>query len=206
MSLRREWLRNNKKMIGNEVIYTKSTHFIMPMIGYIADNFNSYNGEYNYLINCHLDLINNKIIVIIDNTDDYNILKLLQYNKSNIHYEGFKSDDDENEIVLTYKIPEEHKEDFDIFLTSKYSKMSEQYKRKLVGLYGRVTNTEDYKPTKFDILYPTTFKRQQWADRLGVDISIIDEVSPELNMDYEQYKTIEELLPTINKQVNETGQ
>lgn len=205
MSLRREWLKNNKKTVGNDIIYTKSTHFIMPMIGYTADNFINVTGDYNHLINCHLDLENNRIAVIIDNTDDENIIRLLQYNKkSNEYYQGFKADDNENEIALFYDIPEHYKKDFDIFLTSKYSKMTESYKQQLVSLYGRIVNTDDYKPTKYDILYPRIEKRKQWADHLGVDLELIDEVSPSLNMDYEQYKTIEQLLLSdINKQETE---
>lgn len=204
MSLRREWLKNNNKIIGNGVIYTKSTHFVMPMIGYELGDYISFNNT-NHLINCHLDLKNNRIVIIIDNIKNTIIKNILLDNKFNPYYLGSELDDNEKEIVLFYSIPDKWKNDLDIFLTSRYSKMSNEYKNKLVEIYGRQSNTKSYRANQFDVLYPTSYKKQQWADHYNVDINIIQELSSKLDMDYENYKNIEELSNStvVNKKKEE---
>lgn len=192
MSLRREWLRNNEKASGMNIVYTKSTHFIMPMVGYEIADFLSIDEKVNYLINCYIDIEEQKIVIVLDDTNDSNIVTFLKFNNSNPHF--INSINEEGEIVLFYDIPTKYKEDFDIFLTSKYSRLTEKYKKKLVDVYGRKTNTDDYRPNQFDVIYPTPYKRKQLAEHLKVDASLIDELTSKLNMDYETYKNIKDLL------------
>lgn len=205
MNLRRKWLKeNNLAREDGSIIYTKSTHFIMPMVGYELNDFISEQNGFNYLINCYLDIENQQIVIILDNCNDRSIKELLQLNSKNPYFIKFEIEDEDSVLVLFYKIPDKFKEDFDIFLTSKYSKMSETYKKKLVNLYGRQSNTASYLPSQYDVIYPTTFKRKQLAERYGVSVELIGEVSSEIKMEYEKYKNLEELLKTqINTQKQE---
>lgn len=199
MSSRRAWLKKNEKAVGNDIVNTKSTHFIMPMIGWEITDFLSVTEHVNHLINCHLDTKRERIVLVIDNVKDKNILDFLTNNESNPYFINSKLDDDDREIVLEYEVPSRFKEDYGIFLSSKYSKMSEVYKKKLIEIYGRKTNKGDYRPTQFDVIYPTSFKRRQLAEELGVSVDLLNEVeelTSKLNLDYEEYKNIKELLKT----------
>lgn len=198
MSLRREWLKNNGKVMDNNVVFTKSTQFVMPMIGYELSDFLSSNERINHLINCYLvlgdDPETRRIVIVLDNVDDPNIGYLLRDNDVNPYFQGSSTDDEDREIVLFYSVPEKWEEDFNIFLTSRYSKMSNTYKNRLVDIYGRKSNTKSYRANQFDVIYPTPYKKQQWAEHFGVDINLIEELSSKLDMNYECYKTIDELL------------
>ena len=197
---RRAWLREK----GYDKDFTKSTFFIMPMIGYVWIDFDSKECEYNYLINCYLSENKDRIILILDHIpEDKGQELFLLKNELNSYLESTSVDDENNEIVLTYKIPEIYLNDFNIFLNSKYSKMSQKYKAKLIGIYGRETYKDDHRANQFDTLYPTRYKRKQLADYLGVDIKVIDnvgEVCSELNMDFEIYKNIDSIEIQKDKQ------
>ena len=73
MSLRREWLKRNNKIIHGKIQHTKSTLFIMPMIGYKLEDFFDVTGHISFLINCYIDPDNEKIIIVLDNAEDENI-------------------------------------------------------------------------------------------------------------------------------------
>jgi hypothetical protein len=84
--------------------------------------------------------------------------------------------------------------------------MSEGYKRKLVSIYGNKSFTDDYRPSVFDVLYPTPFKRNQLAKHLNVEEALIQEVYEKVNLDYEEYKTIEQLQTNIQQIKEGQGQ
>ena len=210
MSLRREWLRTNEKSYKHIVDYTKSTHFIMPMVDYEIADFLSSDEKVNHLINCYIDVEGQRIVIVLDNVNDNAILSILKFTETNPYFINSIIDDDDKEIVLFFNIPLKYKEDFDIFLTSKYSKMTENYKSKLVDVYGRQTNTRDWKPNQFDVIYPTTYKRNHIAKHYDVDPSLIGEFTSALNMDYESYKSVKDLLQVSilsnNKQQKESSE
>ena len=201
---RRNWLLNKGyyKELYDETRFTKSTYFIMPMIGYVWNDFISYAQDRIYLINCYISEDRSNIVLVFDYLhNDESQLAFLSKNEINSYFINATIDVNNEELILTYKVPPQYKEDLDIFMTSKYSKMSMKYKQVLLSIYGRETEKESYKPKPFDVLFPTSYKKKQLADYIGVDIEVINqvgEVSSRLDMEYEIYKEADKL------QLNET--
>ena len=200
MSLRKKWLQNQKLISNNGIDHTKSTYFLMPMLGYQKNDFVSHGTKDNFLINCHIDdLINPSLIIVLDNNKDVNLEMLLYKNDINSQFEGSALEEDGEQILLKYKLDSRYYSDFYKFIDGKFSEMSQTYKSRLIGLYGRKSNNQDHRPSIFDALYPTSSKRKQWADYLGVDVDMIKEVSSKPDMDYELFKSTEELIIDLDK-------
>ncbi len=192
MSLRRDWLKNK----GNDK-FNKCTQFLLPMIYYNIDDFT---GDYNnYLINCYITKeFDGKIIVICDNIEDEHFKIFLYKNELNPYYLNSLLDDNNKEIQLVYQIPNNYIEDYYTIIDSKYSFISKSYKDKLIKIYGRQCNTNNYKATMYDTLYPTEFKRKQIAQWLGYDVKskdwmIINEVLDKFDLDKNLFQSIEDI-------------
>lgn len=200
MSLRKKWLQSQKLISKTGIEYTKSTYFLMPMLGYQKNDFISHETKDNFLINCHIDdIANPSLVIVLDNNNDVNLEVLLYKNDINSQFEGSELEDDGQQIILKYKLDSRYHSDFYKFIEGRFSEMSQTYKARLVGLYGRKSNNIDHRPSIFDALYPTSSKRKQWADYLGVDVDLIKEVSSKPDIDYELFKSIEEIIVDLDK-------
>jgi len=165
---------------------TKTHFFVLPMCG-----INPKLLPHNY-INSYIYDTNNKTIVLcfdIVNIDDLNFNKFLEVIDNNECYTC--REEDAYEILLHFKIPEKHYDDFNNFLKGKYNNLNENYKNTLLSIYGRASNTQTYEVNMVNALYPQAFKRKQIAERLAVDINIIPEdVLDVPDLDVELYTSI----------------
>ncbi len=191
MQERLAWLDNNGYLQEGEVKNTKTTTFLMPLIGVSELTIKKLHPK--LFINAHVKSKDEKLIYIILNkydtpeeSKDYVLLEHL-----NEHYLDYIEDDEE--YILIYQVPEHFHDDYNLILQGKYSKTSIQYKEVLLRVYGIQNNKANHLSTVHDVLYPTDEKRKQYADFLGVNMGLIDEVCSRPRLHYEVFKTIKEL-------------
>lgn len=164
-----EFLEDNKTNEKEEYKYniTDSSIFVRPMIGYNTDFYSSryYNTyidlDYTiYIVLKNFGGVNNK-------KSEENLISL----KHNIYTHSYT----ENDLftVFTLITPEEHLEDFDRFLDSKFSKFSKDYKTKLRKFY---LPQKMVLPLINEIISAPMAKMKELANALGVDIEVIKEV------------------------------
>jgi hypothetical protein len=192
MQKRLAWLINNGYTDEEgSVTRTRTTTFLMPLIGISEQSVMDFHPK--IFINAYVDnFVDKKIILVLNKLDfeeeskDFIVTEHL-----NEHFE--RCDENEEEYLLYYNIPEHFYDDFMKIIQGQYSKTSSSYKEILIKIYGNERNTIDYKPMVFDCLFPTDEKRQQYADFLGVEVILIDEVSSRPRREYEIFKSIEQL-------------
>lgn len=160
---------------------TKCNKFILPMC-----NISSTKLPHNF-INAYIN--DEKSIVLVfeklNNEDSLNFNKFLQTLDDNKQY--VKYEEDVDEIILHFNIPECYINDFELFKQGSYSRFSEKYKEVLIVHYGRISLKENHTVSMYNTIYPQEFKRKQIADRLGVDIKLIEEVFDKPDLEREQY-------------------
>lgn len=166
----------------------KAKNFILPMLGVPISQFSPY------MIDCNI--INEgfpKIVVIFDNIDDEPLKMLIYKLQSDYLFLDCEYDDDDKEVVMFFDIPKEFKKDFEAFVGGKYSKFSEDYKKRLTLYFGKKTCEEAGLVTMWDTINPTDKKRQEIADKYDISIDSIKELISIPNLEHEIYRTIEEL-------------
>lgn len=192
MQKRLEWLDNNGYIQNDVITYTKTTRFLMPLVG--ISEFNLEKIQYKLLINTYIKSLNEQLICIVLNKLDYpeesnNFINLQNLNEHFVDYI-----EEEEEYILVYQIPSHFKNDYDLILNGKYSKTSEPYKQILIRIYGYTKNEKSRLATVYDCLYPTIEKKKQIASDFEVDYKNIEEVSSKPDITYELFKPINELL------------
>ena len=191
MQERLEWLENNGYTNNGSVNNTKTTTFLMPLIGISELSIKHLHPK--MLINAHIKSKEDKLIYIIlnkvDSPEESTDYVLLQ----NLNEHFIDCIEEEQEYILIYQIPEYFHNDYDLIIKGKYSQTSVQYKEVLLRVYGIQNNYENHLSTVHDALYPTTAKRQQYADFLNVDVRLIDEVCSKPKLPYEVFQTLEQL-------------
>lgn len=191
MSLRREINKNNKYK-------SKSKVFLLPML---KSPLLHVNSEVNYLID--VQVVQGgfpQIVVIFDNVD-YEPLTMDIYKMQNLpEYIDASYDDNDKEVVLFFDVPKDFKEDFELFTQGKYSKFSHKYKELLTRNYGEQRMLDFSKESKlpnvsvYDAMYPTEERKKALSQALGCDVKDLnDEVLSPPNLEFEEYKNIEEL-------------
>jgi len=184
-------LENNGYINNNVIKNTKTTTFLMPLVGISELSIEHLNLK--LLINAHIKSKEDKLIYVILNKLDFpleaNNYVIIQ--NLNEHFVDYI--DEEQEYILIYKIPEHFYDDYNKILDGQYSKTSIQYKEIMIRIYGIENNKNNHLSTVHDCLYPTDFKRQQYADFLNVEVMLIEEVCSRPKLHYEVYQTIEQL-------------
>jgi hypothetical protein len=191
MQERLTWLESNGYIQDNVINHTRTTRFLMPLIGVSEFSLKHINPK--LLINAHCTGTDDNLIYII-----LNKLEFLEESETylitqNLNEHFIDHIDDEQEHILIYQIPQHFEDDYNKILLGKYSHTSTFYKEVLCRIYGISSNTTSHLPTIYDCLYPTALKRKLYAEELDVEINLIDEVSSKPNLDYEIFKTIKEL-------------
>jgi hypothetical protein len=191
MQERLEWLENNGYTTNGVVNNTKTTTFLMPLIGISELSINFLHPR--MLINAHIKSKEDKLIYIILNkldspeeSRDYVLLQNL-----NEHFVDYI--EEEQEYILIYQLPKHFNKDYELILQGKYSQTSVPYKEIMLRVYGIQNNSANHLSTVHDVLYPTDVKRQQYADFLNVEVMLIEEVCSRPKLQYEVYKTIDQL-------------
>ncbi len=193
MNLRNKWQEDNKNELHIGGKYTKSTLFLLPILGVYYKDF-MY--DKNYLINCSINLENPKIMLILSNEDYEPITSLINRLTNDYHFSESWMDDENREIILSFDL-EDFNLDFRRFLKGRYSTFSEGLKKRLVKCYGTIS-APGYKASVYDAIVPTEEKRKALAEYLGEGIKdlpngeVLDIPSPQIEQ-YYTYKNLEEL-------------
>jgi hypothetical protein len=181
MSQRRQW---NKLITYKK----KAKNFILPMIGIPIVQYDPYIIDCNIIIDGFP-----KIVVIFDNIDDEPLKMLIYKLQSDYLFMDCEYGDDNKEIVLYFDVPKEFKSDFEKFIKGSYSEFSDEYKNRLTSYFGKETCEDWGLVTMWDTIYPKDNKKDQIAEKYGVDVKQIKELISSPDLEYEIYKTIEEL-------------
>ena len=198
MSLRNTWKEDNRINLHTDALYTKTTLFILPILGYTYRDF-SFSGK-NYLINCYIsDIKKPKLYCIFDNTHDSDDLKLVQARlTTNFLFTSSYLDNDGLELVHTFNLGTDFEDDYYKFLDGKYSKFSRDLKDLLTFAYGR--NSEvGYKASVYEAIYPIESKRKKIAEVLDVELSEIVEVFDKPDLKIEYYQSYSDLIKQYDK-------
>ena len=192
MQKRLEWLNNFGYTENSSVRRTRTTLFLMPLIGISETKIMEHHPK--MFINAHIKNTIDKEIVVVLNKLDFAEESITFILLQNLNENFIECIEDDEEYLLYYKIPQHFYEDFDKIIEGKYSKTSDEYKSIILNIYGVERNTKDHKPYMHDCLYPDDTKRKLYANYLNVDVSLIDEVSsrPRLK-EYELFRTINQL-------------
>lgn len=192
MSLRRQY-QQEKSLKRN-----KCVHFLLPLYGY---PFSSNSPLDHYLINCYVGS-EHKFFIVFDNDSNEKLAHIIENLQLNPYYVDAFFDDDNKEVVLEMKIPDEYRKDFMLFTEGKYTKFSKAFKDILCRYYGnkstrRERNTDGKPIVKvFDAIYPTEDKLKDIADYYGVDLSSVKECGEIMdppNLDNETFKKVTQL-------------
>lgn len=168
--------------------------FILPMVGVNHNNLPS-----NF-INAYISL-DKEAFLIFDKTVDYDIVfyHYLEHVKvKNLNL--IECIEQEQEVVLKFAIPEQHSNNYHLFLEGKYSQFDEEYKQVICRYFGKGSIKEGHTVTEYNAIYPQTFKKRQLAehlyDRKDVEdgLKLIHEVLARPDLDREIYKPIEQLI------------
>ena len=192
MQKRLEWLNNFGYIENSSVRRTRTTLFLMPLIGISETKIMEHHPK--MFINAHIKNTTDKEIVVVLNKLDFPEESITFILLQNLNENFIECIEDDEEYLLYYKIPQHFYEDFDKIVEGKYSKTSDGYKSVILNIYGVERNTKDHKPYMHDCLYPDDIKRKLYANYLNVDVSLIDEVSsrPRLK-EYELFRIINQL-------------
>lgn len=175
--------------------------FILPMVG-----INHKDLPRNF-INSYISKDNYEAIMIFDKTIDYDVIfyTFLTRIKNNVNF--VEHVEEEDEVVLRFKVPPLYHTDFELFTIGKYSKFEESYKKRLVDYFGQKSIKEGHLVTEYNAIYPQDFKRLLIAERLyekrevSEGVKLIDEVLDSPDLERESFKTIQELTQlNIDKQ------
>lgn len=177
-----------KFILDNDLKVNMSTLFLVPMLGFsndlLTDEFiGAYIGE-------ELD-----IKLIFENSDNEELKDIIWVLSNNGFYKSLEYDDDNKELIMSFSIPSVYDIDFNLLLTGKYSKFSNELKEVLLDYHGRKTG-EGKCIYMVDALMPDFKTKRYRADKLGVDINDLPggEVMSIPNMDNERYIRVGELI------------
>lgn len=197
MQERLMWLVDNGYTHNGIIQNTKTTRFLMPLIGITEYGLNHIHPE--LLINAHIKSKEEILIYVIINkldlpeeSKDYVLLQNL-----NEHFVDYI--EEEQEYILIYKLPDHFLKDYNKILKGEYSKTSDSYKQILIRVHGVQNHTESHLATVHDCLYPTDIKRKQLADHFLVNLDFIEEVCSKPRPNYEIFKTIKQLKEEYGK-------
>lgn len=191
MQRRLEWLLNNGYIEDNIIKYTRTTRFLMPLIGVSELELKKLSPE--VLINAHIKSKEEKIIYVILNKE-INLLLLQDFIANQNFNENFVDYiEEEDEFILIYRLQEHFYEDYNKIIQGQYSKTSDPFKQIITRIYGSKSNQECHLPSIYDALYPTDKKRKMYAKFLDVHHTLLNEVSSIPNLEYEIYKPINQL-------------
>lgn len=190
MSYRVEYLKKNHwDSNGKRIKLTDSAIYLLPMVGLSIFDFD------DNLINVHVKHADAPSLVIIvkNKTNDDNLSIIINKLMAYREYVDMWTDDDDREICIEMKVPQRLVKNYHKFIDGKYSKFDERYKDKLIAIYNREVIVDNRKLTVYSVLYPQEFKRKQIAEWLGVDWKMIGEVKDIPTLNYEIYRTIDQL-------------
>lgn len=183
---RKNYLTSIGKMDkSGSITYTFASKFLLPIIGFTIKDLG------NTLINTHIiDTDKPELVVILDPNHDDSVSMLVKMRILS-HYLIDETIDDE--LIIKFTISEAYYNVLDKFKKGQYSAFDDFYKRILTRYYGEGVIQNGTKVTMYDTIYPRYEKRKLLAESLGIETKVIQEVLDSPEMDYEIYKSLEQL-------------
>ena len=169
---------------------TKSFTYIFPMlrdvIKYKPSVANVFIGDENY------PSLDGNIFVLYKFSASKEFLAYEEDIKShNLYVTAY--DPDEKHLMMVFKVPPNHKEDFKLLKDSKYSKVSESYKQRILAFHAISKNH----PVA-DVLYKPEKAFKALEEKLGsLTIPRTQEVSSILDKQREYYNDVYKIMSVI---------
>jgi len=196
-------LKSKRRELIDSLDYiNKSQAFLLPML---ETPMYHQNKDINYLIQVSfLQMGFPQIILIFDNIDYEPLKEDIHRLSMNYCYTGCEYGDDEKEICLFFDVPKEFRSDFEKFTSGSYSKFRSKFKDLLIKSHGTRRQSglseKTFLPNigVYEAIYPDDKLRKLMARCLSTDNHIVNwldigEVLEAPNLEYEEFKTIEEL-------------
>lgn len=188
--------RKHVKRDGS-IKHTLTSTFLLPTVGVNLKGFG------RSFINAYISTEKFISVYVVCNNNDNDTGLLSAIVKARINDNFIETEVIEDEIIIKFKIPQEYYEIYKLFLTGKYSKFPDQYKKVLVGIYGIEVIQHDHTVLEYDILFPRDYKRKQIARRLSninseVDYKLIDEVIDAPDLEYETFKELKDIIKELS--------
>mgnify|MGYP001614703144 CR=1 FL=1 len=201
---------NRRKYIAdNDVNTNYSTIFLLPMLGYKESFFTKSNFISAYI----MEDTQKKIVLCFDNSSDEEFKGMMYQLQSNHDFISIDYADNDQEVVVVFKVPTDREVDYNLFKIGRYTKFSNDYKETLLNYHGRKSG--DGKCIMMvDSLFPNHLSKKYRADKMSalypgsVPVSISDlpggEVMSIMTEEREFY--VETSLLIDNKQKEECGE
>lgn len=171
--------RNDLFIMDNKTKRTKTFYFLFPLLG----NFMS---EFPNIINCYLG--------DVDKTYTNSLLALFKWS-STLAYSKFEDslkdhpyfiesyEPTRKHTMFVFKIPNTFKDNYNKFLTGKYSQLSNEYKIHILSFFSTSIQTQTLKA----ILYKEKERREKMEQLLEVKISKDIDLLDLINMKSETF-------------------
>ena len=141
---------------------TEATRFVLPML-YSTDRKDSFfiNSSFR---NCFVGDVNhpelqNKIFLLYKYKMSIDFIKFERSLELMSQYETDYDYSDEHQVMFVFNVPEEHEEDYQLFLQGRYSQFSEYLKQKILAFWQFDENSLFY-----SILYKTEKINKYWEE------------------------------------------
>lgn len=142
-----------------------------------------------YLASDDLPDVKNSMFLHYEYQDlDGSFARLENNLKSSPLYRGMY-DPDKYTTLFYFNIPDKWYEDYLMFLSSKYSQMSDAYKRKILRFYALGNNSQVYK-----VLYRDAQRRREIEEELDVELPPNAEVASAVDFNKETYSEAHKII------------
>tara|TARA_Y100000310_G_scaffold185271_1_gene185347 strand:- start:193 stop:759 length:567 start_codon:yes stop_codon:yes gene_type:complete len=171
-------------MVLEKMKKTKSYSYILPMLMEVVPGLkgsqrqlrNVFIGDEDY------PYLDGHIFLLYGFTGERWFLEFEDIIRESSHHE-LTEDKDKLHVMMIFRVPDEHLQDYQLFKKSKFSEMSTDYKKQLKTFHA----LHDNHPI-MDVLYKREKAYESLEERLNVRIPRDQEASSILNMDEECYK------------------
>jgi hypothetical protein len=182
-----------KRDYEGRLMRNKSFTYILPMMSLYFD-IKPQNLLNTFLRSSDKPEFKNHIFLLYKFSGDKNYLVYEDYLENQELFET-SYDPDKYHTLYCFKIPDSHKDIYDKFLKGRYSEFPQDYKVHIFKYHGIKNPTHRVA----QVLFRHPDLREEWEEKLGVEISDEAEVSspPDLELEtyQEEYKYINPLKP-----------
>ncbi len=151
-----------KYIIDNDVNTNYTTIYLLPMLGYREEFFPKESFISAYI----QEDTQNKLVLCFDNYISEEFKDIMHQLQGHKDFLSIDYDDDEKEVVVVFKIPEERIVDFNLFKIGRYTKLSNEYKEILLNYHGRKSGAGKC-IMMIDSLQPDYLARKYRVDKMS---------------------------------------
>lgn len=190
-------MSNRKKYIKENNLNTNyCTVYILPMLGYKYDFLPKEEFISSYILE------DNKIVLCFKNSSSEDFKGVIWRLQNNDDFISVDYDDNDEEVVLVFRVPKDKIIDFELFKIGRYTKFSNEYKEVLLNYHDRKSGIGKY-ITMVDSLFPDHLAKKYRADKIGCNIHDLPngEVMSIPDMDRELYVSTSNLVKRMESEV-----